>query len=304
VDTTTCILIPTFADYLGAARLSLRLLASYWPEHPDAFLCGVDPSESAMLPLRADPADWMAIVRDAVADLRARGYERAYLILDDQGPMGLCHVEHLQRTIPRWMSELDAAYISIRGWDHRRNARGKSLGRSYLHLQRQDPQFVWRFALHPALWRLDALAIILDLLMGPRGCSSRSIWAFEREAGLRGAILPKEINQGTYRVCGRLMSVEPAPRPFRALRHFRDGLLRAVDTRLRDPRTRVQDIIRRLSPLLTRALALESVFYDGPYPMHYSGFLVKGVVNPHLRRYLERRGEGALLKDVLAVAPG
>ena len=63
------------------------------------------------------------------------------------------------------MEELDAVYISIRGWDHPKYAPGKRLSGRYLGLKRQSPHFVQRFALHPALWRIDVLAQILDHIM-------------------------------------------------------------------------------------------------------------------------------------------
>jgi hypothetical protein len=300
----TCILVPTFDAHLAAARLTLRLIDRHWPDHPQSFICGVALAEPNALPLCDDPADWMAVVRRAASDLSSRGFEAVYLILDDQGPFDRCHDRHLNQTIPRWMSELDAAYISIRGWDHRRNSSGRNLGPRHLWLQRQSPQYPWRFALHPALWRLDVLIALLDALLARGGAEAHTAWAFERDAGRLHDDIDPAWNHATYRVCGRAMMAMPMAPFERRLRHVIDGVVRGLDRTL----DRWPFLRRGWPPTVARAVdwALQNraVYYQGPYPMPFSGFLVKGRMNPFLPKFLRRRHQTALLAEIEQVLPG
>jgi hypothetical protein len=299
----TCILVPTFQLHLPAAQLTLRLIDRFWPDHPESFICGVTRAGPKAIPLEEDPADWMAVLRGAASYLSSRGFQTVYLILDDQGPLDRCHDRHLNETIPRWMSELNASYISIRGWDHRRNSSGRSMGRRYLWLQRQLPQYPWRFALHPALWRLDVLIALLDILLADSGPERHTAWAFEADAGrLRDQIDPAW-NDSTYRVCGRAMMATPMPAVERYFRHVVDGAARRADRTL----DRISFQRGAWPPTVTRAvrwvLQNEAVYYQGPYPMPFSGFLVKGRMNPFLPSFLRKRGRDQLLREIEITVP-
>jgi hypothetical protein len=298
----TCILLCTFERQLAAAQLTWRLLDRYWCDHPPVWLCGVSIDDRAALPLRDNPADWMVVTRSAVRDLAEMGFERVYLIMADSGPMDRCHAHHLNQTIPRWMTELDAVYISVRGWDYRRNSRGRSLGRRYLSLQQQTLEHWNRFSLDPALWRIDVLAGILDVLLTNESAGKHSAWAFEQDAGRLHEKLPKAWNERTYRVCGRLMSATPIPALERWTRHGFDGLIRWTDKTFNHKHRR-KSLPPNILPAWQKILMLKSVYYQGPYPMHFSGFLVRGTLNQELVRFLQRSGRQDLLQEIEAAVP-
>lgn len=294
--------MPTFARHLAAAQLSLRLLERYWEKHPPTFLCGVIGRDPAVLPLDENPADWMATVRCAIRHLEARGFSRVYMILDDQGPTDLCHAVHLNRTVPDWMEELDAVYISIRGWDHPKYAPGKRLSGRYLGLKRQSPHFVQRFALHPALWRIDVLAQILDHIM-QLSPIHRSAWHFEISAGQLNDRLPRHWNESTYRVCGRLMTAMPIGLSERLRRHMVDGSVRWIDSTLHWPLFGRAKWSPRWRSVITNLLQLDAFYYQGPYPMHFSGFARSGRINPDAIRYFHKRNRHDLVQEIEAAAP-
>jgi hypothetical protein len=296
----TCILIAACEGQVAAALLSRRLIDRYWSNHPPVWLYGASIDDPAALPFRDEQWDWMAATRNAVRELANMGFHRAYLIMADLGPLDRCHEYHLNQTIPEWMTELDAAYISIRGWDHRRNSSGRSLGRRYLSLQQQYPSYWARFALHPALWRLDVLATILDLLLVK--CVDHSAWTFEIEAGNLYDEIPSAWNQGTYRVCGRLMAAAPMPTMERWIRHGFDGLVRWTDMKF-NHKNRRASLPPRVARVFHKLLMTQSVYYQGPYPVYFSGFLVRGSLNLYLVRFLRRAGRHDLLREIEITCP-
>lgn len=235
-----------------------------------------------------------------MSDLAEMGFDRVYLIMADLGPMERCHEHHLNETIPGWMTELDAVYISIRGWDHRRNSSGRSLGRRYLSLQQQYPEYWGRFALHPALWRIDVLARILDILLAK--CADHSAWTFEIEAGNLHNELPRAWNERTYRVCGRLMSATPIPTVERWARHGLDGLIRWTDKTFNHKNKR-KSLPSNVARVFHKILMTESVYYQGPYPVHFQGFFARGRLNEPLVRFLKRAGRHDLLNEIEMACP-
>ena len=66
---------------------------------PQIFFCGFQSKDIDALPFADDPRHWIRIVLHAVEELHTRGYKYIYLILDDQGPLDLCHAVHLNKTI-------------------------------------------------------------------------------------------------------------------------------------------------------------------------------------------------------------
>jgi hypothetical protein len=300
LQTRTCILVSAFEGYVAAAQLTRRLIDNYWRDHPPIWLCGAAIDDQAALPLRDDPRDWMAGVRSALRDLAEMGFDRVYLIMADLGPLERCHEHHLNRTIPEWMTELDAVYISIRGWDHRRNSSGRSLGRRYLHLQQQCPEYWARFALHPALWRIDVLARILDILLAK--CADHSAWTFEIEAGNLYTEIPITWNERTYRVCGRLMMAAPMPAIERWARHGFDGLIRWTDKTFNHKNMR-ESWPPNVARVIDEILMTKSVYYQGPYPVYFQGFFERGRLNHPLVCFLQRTGRHDLLRKIEMACP-
>src|SRR5262249_31653473 len=66
---SVAILLPTWEDYAPVARLTLRQLDACWPAHPEVFVCGVATAQltsATLLPVAADPSDWVGIALGAV----------------------------------------------------------------------------------------------------------------------------------------------------------------------------------------------------------------------------------------------
>jgi hypothetical protein len=85
----TAILIPTCEASARPAAFILKRLDACWPGHPEVFVCGIAGSPAPvenLLPLVADPRDWVGIALDAVTCLQQPGVEWLYRVLDDHPP--------------------------------------------------------------------------------------------------------------------------------------------------------------------------------------------------------------------------
>jgi hypothetical protein len=129
--------------------------------------------------------------------------------------------------------------------------------------------------------------------------TQRTAWDFERNAGRLHDELPQAWNEGTYRVCGRLMSATPIPTAERRIRHCIDSSVRSIDRHLERFL-----FLSKWPPFLNRAVAkmlkTNAVYYQGPYPMHFSGFLLGGRINHHLIEFLRARGRYDLVQEIAA----
>jgi hypothetical protein len=234
----------------------------------------------------------MKLVRSAAADLLARGFRRCYLVLDDHPPLDDCHATHLNQTLPGFMEKLGASFINLQGWGQYRPRQGEDLGPRYFHLERPAREYLWKFALHPGLWKLSALVEILDLLLQNPDPREHTCWKFERRAGDREFALPPQLRDTAYRVCGTAMGARPARRILALLRRIElsifDGLrffLRVVVGQA----ARDRFDARYLGPYH---------FYDGPYPMFWSGLMKKGRLNPDLLFFLKLHRRHALRAEL------
>jgi hypothetical protein len=291
-----CILISTCNRYSKLASLTVELINKHWKNHPPVFVCGLDDqylNGAYVLPLMVDGKDWVGIVRSATDHLIGLGYKKCYLILEDHIPLGTCNEIHLNTTLPALMNELGAAYIGLHGWDQNTTSDGIRLGRRYRYLQHQSDNFLWRYALHPALWDTRALAGISSVLMDPGDdLSLRSAWAFERRAGT----LQTNEWGPSYRVCGLGMLGGRDRLPRSVNRHIKFLLLNTLLW-----------VIKILFGKTVQSKAVnffmhELLFFDGPYPMYWSGVMQKGKLNKNLEKYLlvhRRRGDLSLIKDAL-----
>lgn len=292
-----CILIPTFERYRPIAEFTRAKIGEFWPAHPPVFFCGLAPRETgdACLGLRDDPADWMALVRSACGDLQARGFRRCYLILDDHPPLEPCHAGHLNETLPALLDRLGAAFINLHGWGQHKPRQGRLLGARDFHLEQPAPEYLWKFALHPGLWKLAALTELLDLLLAAPERSERTCWKFERRAG--ALQLPAQLREASYRICGTRMSARRGAWLFAAAHAVE---LFAFDV--------VRFFIRIGAGAAARARFDEDRlgayhFYDGPYPLFWSGLMKKGRLNPDLVFFLRlHRRHGFLAEVERAVA--
>ena len=297
-----CILIPSFDKYRYVAELTRAKIDQHWPGHPPIFFCGLSgiSTDGTRLELRDDPADWMAVARSASVDLQQRGFRQCYLVLDDHPPIDRCHSRHLNETLPRLMDELVASFINLQGWGQHRPSQGEDLGAEYFHLERPGREYLWKFALHPGLWKLSAFTALLDALLRNPDPAERTCWKFERRAGHPDFELPAELRGTAYRVRGTAMAVRPARRIYAC---FRWAELFAFD------------VLRFFLRVLAGQKARDRFdaqylgvyhFYDGPYPLFWSGLMKKGRLNTDLVFFLRLHGRHELLaelRDRLA-APG
>lgn len=291
------ILMPTFDRYRWLADLTERCMDRWWEGHPTIYRCGCSEVRGARdLPLRNDPRDWMGIALSAARDLAGLGVRHVYLVLDDIPPIGPCHAAHLNATLPRWAEELQAGCIGLNGWGQGRLPGGREFDAARLGLQRVDPDFAWRFPLHPTLWRVQALVEILDVLTRTDDLKRRSAWAFERRAGDTLDTPAARWSERCYRVCGARM-VSPAYRLRRPvelwLRRRAGGGAHAWHTALR--RRVAADRVADRTLWLYRD-------YRGPYPLFHSGIMAAGQLNRRFLRFVEQFGSPELLAEVRASA--
>ena len=299
-----CILIPTFERYRAIAEFTRARLDALWAEHPPVFFCGLAGDSAEFLELRDDPADWMALVRSACGDLLGRGFAKVYLILDDHPPLGRCHARHLNETLPALLDNLHAGFVNLHGWGQHKPRQGTLLPARHQRLEKPAADYLWKFALHPGLWNLRALADLLDLLLTDPDPAQRTCWKFERRAGALTEALPPSLRDACYRVDGLRMTARALPWLF--------GGLRALELLAFDA---VRFFIRITAGQSARdrfdaAYLGVYHFYEGPYPLFWSGLMKKGRLNPDLCFYLRWHRQMELLGEVeravekLAAAPG
>ena len=266
----TCILISTCARYQPLAEFTRARIREFWKDAPPLRLCGIT-GDPCALPLRDDPRNWMKVTRSACDDLIADGFSQAYVILDDHPPLGTCHATHLNETLPAMMRELGAVSIALSGWGQGREPMGKSRKWRDWELDHCLVSNLWKFPLHPALWRLDALRQILDHLISTLPEAEQTPWAFERKGGAVDSGLPESLTAHSYRIEGRSKSAKKYPTKFEWLKSSTDLYRYAV---------------RKIAGEQARAAVDERIlgihhYYHGPYPLIWSGLMRKGKVNPN-----------------------
>jgi hypothetical protein len=289
-----CILLSSCEQYRPLTELTRRRLAECWQSHPPLYICGLEKAgdDEQILPLRGSAANWMRVVRSAVDDLEERGFAWCYLILEDHPPLGRCNARFLNGELPRLLFATNAAVISLHGWGQSRSVRGELLGPQRALLERNAPEFLWKFSLHPALWDLRSLRRLLDALIDALPEKEQTPWKFERCGGAVDGPAPIDIKTATYRVAGVPYSVMPAKRA----KNIAARAARAVCDVTRE--------IVRACASRNRAKAFETAteflyhYYDGPYPLFYSGIMKYGAVNTDLLRYLRLTRRHDLLKEI------
>lgn len=284
VNTDCCILVSTCDKYVDLAILTVDLIHKRWIDHPEIFVCGVSqpfPDVTETLLLMNDAMDWIGITETAVNELIRKGFRKCYFILEDHPPLQTCNDLHLNLTLPALMDELGAAYIGLYGWDQNTLSNGKLLSAEFYKLQHQETSFLWKYSLHPALWNLDAFKAILGALLPVEGdVASRSAWAFERRAGAPQSPVTVEWRGRSYRVFGLGML------------GGRFRLIRSLARRLMFLAVNLIALIAKrimgsgvLESFLSFVLP-ETLFFDGPYPLYWSGAMQKGGMNKNLEKFL------------------
>jgi len=297
--TDVCILISTYDKYAPLAELTVELINERWADHPPIFICGITHSINGKverLLFEGDSRDWIAIVWQATNQLLDQGYRKCYLILDDHPPLGICNDTHLNKTLPCLMDQLNAVYIGLHGWDQNTFSKGVVLDAKNYRLQRQADMFLWRYALHPALWDIQVLSELAGLLIKTTSeLSTRSIWSFER---LSGALQNEPWGQGrTYRVFGLGMLGGRIIFFRKLLRKIYYMMLKGVFA--------VSSVLgSNFQEKIENYFIYEMLFYDGPYPLYWSGSMQKGSINRNFEKYLtyhRRYAELERFQNVLAL---
>jgi len=284
-----CLLITVYHPYRWMAPLTWELLEKYWPNHPPVFFCGLTSGEAGSLPhipCRDGrlPRVWAEFALEAARHLESQGFDLTYFLLEDHPPVGPCHERHLHETLPRLMNELPASYIGLLGWDNRRHPPGGGpIGEPYrfMHLTGEKAP---RFHLHPSLFRTSALVACLDAV---NRSPKPNPWGFEKLCDKPGADLPEEDKQACYQICGEELALE---KPDAATRLARAGerlfFHRAMS--LFPPLHKVG-----LGMKFWEFLGFDDFFYNGPFPLFYSGVMARGKISPPFLRYLEKRDDPA-----------
>jgi len=289
-----CILVSTSEQARWMAQYTRVAIDALWAQHPPLYLCGAaDPPDSAWLPRRVAHEDWIGILDEALSHLQGAGYDQVYLVLDDHPPLYSCSARHLNATLPRLLAELDALYIGLNGWGQGRAPNGERLDASRHRIERVAPDFAWRFSLHPGLWNLTDLRRLCQALVQALPADRRTAWAFERQAAAGAADVPGEWNRRCYRVCGSCMSASVLRRALRAgeMLAYRGARFAATRVAGGPAAQRVED-----------ALEFLRRYYEGPYPLYWSGLLQKGRPYPLARRFLRWRGRRGTLAALDAAA--
>lgn len=279
-----CILLSTCDKYIKLAELTVVLIDQRWKDHPPIFVCGLSSpcgGNAETLTLHNDSQDWIGIARSAAQQLLEKGYQKCYLILDDHPPIKICNETHLNINLPTLMDSLHATYIGLHGWDQNTLSDGRILGCNYYFLQHQADSFLWQYALHPALWNIQAFFNMTDLLDETgNDIKSRSIWAFERRSGAVPSLFPFNMQGRSYRIFGLVMLGGK----------FR--LIRALSRRFFYFSINLRSlIIKKLLGVDAQQKFIdqiihETLFFDGPYPLYWSGVMQKGSLNKNFQRFL------------------
>jgi len=284
-----CILISVYHPYRWVARHTYTLIEKYWPSHPSLFFCGLTSEEAGDLPhipclKPALPRVWADFVCDAAQQLADRGFSKCYFLLEDHPPLAPCHAEHLEKTLPRLMDELGGAYIGLMGWDNRRfTTQAPILPENFYRLMHLNIPSAPRFHLHPSLFKMEALIACLELIKG----AQPTPWGFEKLCDKNDAALPEVFKDGCYQICGELMTIRPAsPAKLaanRAERFFYHKLMT------------LYPILQKLGwgRKFWDALGFDDYYYDGPFPMFFSGVMAKGKLNPPFIRYVSQQKDAS-----------
>lgn len=280
----TCILISTFDRYESLARWTAGRIDREWAGHPPVYYAGLSRRDEQSLGFEGDAADWMDVNRQAVVRLRGMGFTRAYLVLDDHPPVGRCHADYLSRILPEHAERLGAAYVGLLGYGQHRCREGNGLGAEWGHLEHTPASYRWKFSLHPGLWSLADLQVLLESRMETYPAGQRSPWNFERHRDVPGDARVDALAGRCYRVCGSAWMEGGAAA--RAL-GFEAALRFVADVALFVARLRGGQQARNRAEL--RRLWMYG-HYLGPYPLFWSGTMRQGRPHADFEKWLENSG--------------
>ncbi len=282
-----CILISTCEKYRALLHFTRARLAEFWPGIPPVRVAGIE-NEPDALELRDDSRNWMKVTRSACEDLITEGFDAAYVLLEDHPPLASCDTRRLAEELPEMMADLGAVSIALSGFGQGRKRLGEKTQWRDWDLDRCLPSTLWKFPLHPALWRLNALRELLDRLIQQLPESEHTPWAFERKGGAPDANLPVELTSHSYRIDGRHKAVAPYPAGLGAMR-FATDVFRFAARKLAGPAAR--------EAVDERILGVHH-YYHGPYPLLWSGLMRKGKLNPDALYFLRLAGRSDWCREL------
>lgn len=285
-----CILLSTCESYRRIAEFTCSRIDRLWAYHPPIFCCGSNSgNKKSWLPLVDEQTDWMKILFTATFELIDRGYSQVYLILDDHPPLWKCHEKHLNKTIPEMMAQLKAVYMGLNGWGQGRALTGSIMNNNYFRVENVSQDYLWKFQLHPALWDLFFLHQLLKGMIEKLPVELHSPWAFERRTGTVEADIPEEWKKSSYRICGQSMTRS-------SLRKNYFFLVRWIVKVMRFFAGKIIGI--EAWKKIDQGFAFLFQYYEGPYPLIWSGAIKKGKLNKDLIRYLKFHGKIFFLNEL------
>lgn len=293
------VLVPVWRNYEWIAPILLERIDACWPSHPEIQFCGLAEAKGLpAFPLEpgTDRSNWTQVLLGGVEKMRAMGFGRIYLILEEHIPLAPCHEEHLNSTLPALMDALPASYISLMGWDNRRfPSRSPILNTPPHQLKHLTGANDPRFHLHPALWDLEILEHCCRIALINQE-KNGSAWHFEKACSRADAPLPPPAKNGCYQIRASGLALQPPP-------PARDALA-AIDRHIFHKVMALYPVIpnRQVADALLRNVPFDDVFCNGPYPMFYSGIMAKGGLNRYFVNYL-RRNNPDLMDRILASMP-
>jgi hypothetical protein len=162
---------------------------------------------------------------------------------------------------------------------------------------RNHIDFKWKFSLHPSLWDVKSLCLILERLLVdfPEVSTAR---AFEGRAERAGMLVEKEIQKKTFRICGDRYAVGHRWFEQRTKRRMATFLLHACrwSTRLWGG----EETLSRLD----HESSIYIKYLNGPYPMYWSGLMQQGRPHEDALHFLTKTGQGELATQVRNLSRG
>ena len=280
---------------MGLALWTVGQMARFWSGHPQVFISGAE-ADSRCLPLRDDPANWMRVTASACEELLQRGYDMAFIILDDHAPIAECNGEFLTNSMPRMLREKDATLCLAVGPGPILKRKGFFEKCGSYRFEKLGVDEPWKLALHPALWNLNKLHEILLHLMEKLPVPQQNPWAFERigssaaEGGLSTDLLES---------CWRVDGWQSATKEARKLHDLKDlytrTILRAATMALNPIGLSAEKFKNRIAGLWQPRL--------GAYPCFWSGIMKKGVLNGDYLFYASIKNRPELVEGIEALFP-
>ena len=286
----TGILIATYDRYEALAKWTAARIQLLWPGHPPVFFSGLTSRDEGCLGFDGDSRDWMNVNLQAVSRLIERGFKRAYLILDDHPPVGACHADYLNDRLPELSANLHAAYIGLLGYGQHRRREGKILGSAEDFLEHSLPAYRWKFSLHPGLWNLEDLQVLLECRMETYPPGERSPWNFERHRDVPGDSRVDPIAGRCFRISGSSCLSPDAGA--RATLVLESALRLMADTELFASKLAGGKAVRESAEL--RRLWMFG-HYLGPYPIFWSGCMRQGKLHVDFEKWLAASGSSELV---------